>query len=287
MTNITILGTGAMGSRLAKKLLESNYAVTIFNRTKKHAMPLIDSGAKFFETAREAVIDADIIISMLTNDEASKTVWLDNDTGAINGLKKGAIAIESSTLSKTWIDELATEFNSRGIEFLDAPVVGSKPQAENAELIFLVGGSKESLDKSSPVLSKLSSSILHIGPIGSGIKMKLAVNAFFGVQVSALSELIGLMEQTGIEKEKTVDFFNRLPTTSPALQGIGKMIAANNFSPLFPINLIEKDFRYILDMASLSQSQLPVIKATHNVFTTAIEANYGEDNVAGVAKLYL
>lgn len=287
MTNITILGAGAMGSRFAKKLIETGYAVTVFNRTKKHALSVIDNGAKFTATPYDAVKEADIVISMLSNNEASRAVWLNEDSGAIYGLKKNAITIESSTLSCSWIVELSNEFKSRGIEFLDAPVLGSRPQAESGELIFLVGGNKVVLDKVNPVLSKLSSSIFHIGPNASGIKMKLAINAFFGIQVSALSEIIGMMEKSGISKEKTTELFNHLPVTSKTLQVIGKLITENNFNPLFPITLVEKDFRYVLDMASSCHSKLPITKSTHKIFIDAIENNLGKDNITGIVKLYL
>jgi 3-hydroxyisobutyrate dehydrogenase-like beta-hydroxyacid dehydrogenase len=287
MTNITILGTGAMGSRMATKLLEEKHSVTIFNRTKKPALPLIDNGANFATTPLEAVKDADIVISMLTNDEASKSVWLEENYGAIHALKKDSIAIESSTLSTTWIKQLTKEFNQHNIEFLDAPVVGSRPQAEAGGLIFLVGGNETTLNLARPVLTTMASAIHHIGPNGSGTQMKLAVNAFFGVQVSALSEIIGLMEKSGIEKDKTITLFNQLPTTSAALQGIGNLIANNNYNPLFPITLVEKDFRYLLEMARQNNALLPISNTAHMTYKSAIDDNLGEHNIAGVVQLYV
>ena len=287
MTNVTILGTGAMGSRMATKLLEANHAVTVFNRTKKHALQLIDNGATFAATPLEAVKHADVVISMLTNDEASKSVWLEKNYGAINGLKQNCITIESSTLSITWINQLSKEMDQRNIEFLDAPVIGSRPQAEAGGLIFLVGGNETTLNESKNVLTSMASSIHHIGPNGSGTQMKLAVNAFFGVQVSALSEIIGLMDKTGIDKEKTISLFNQLPTTSLALQGIGNLIASNNYNPLFPITLVEKDFRYVTEMARYSNALLTVTNAAHTTYKTAIEDNLGGHNIAGVVQLYL
>lgn len=287
MTKVTILGTGAMGSRMATRLLAENHTVTVFNRTKKQALPLIESGATFAATPYEATNNADIVISMLTNDDASKSVWLDKDSGAIHGLKKDAIAIESGTLSTGWIRQLSKAMRQRNIAFLDAPVVGSRPQAEAGGLIFLVGGTATTLNLARPILQTMASAIHHVGPNGAGAQMKLAVNAYFGVQVSALSEIVGLMEKTGIDKVKTISLFNQLPTTSPALQGIGHLISNNNLNPLFPITLVEKDFRYLTEMANHNNATLPVAQAAHASYQAAIEDKLGEHNISAVVQLYL
>jgi len=276
-----------MGSRMAGKLLNAGYSVTVFNRTHERILPLVKEGARFAATPVDAVTEADVVISMLTNDEASRRVWLDKTTGAIAGLRKDAAAIESSTLSLGCINELAREFTARDIGFLDAPVLGSRPQAESGNLIFLVGGKQAALDKVKPVFSCLSSTIHHIGANGAGAKMKLAANAFFGAQVSALSEIIGLLEKLGINKEKTVDLFNQLPTTSPALQGIGHLISSGKCAPLFPISLVEKDFAYAVDMSNACRSTMPVVNATHGVFKNAVKQGLGEDNINSVIQLYL
>lgn len=287
MTHISILGTGAMGSRMAKNLLAAGFTVTVYNRTEKHTAPLIANGATFAATPTEAVKDADVVFSMLTNDEASRSVWLDKVTGALAALKPGAIAIESSTLSVNWILTLSQECRSRNIEFLDAPVLGSRPQADEGGLIILVGGKQSTLGRIKPIVSCLSTAQFHLGDNGSGTKMKLAVNAYFAVQVSALSEIIGMLEKSTVDKSKTVELFNQLPTTSKALQGIGKLIAANNYEPLFPISLVQKDLRYLLDMTEDSDVKLPVVTATHNTYKQAISRKFSKDNIAGVVQLYL
>jgi len=287
MKNISILGTGAMGSRLANKLIEAGYSVTVFNRTKSKALVLIDSGAVFKPAPVEAVENAEIVISMLTDDDAARKVWLDEKTGAINGLKADAIAIESSTLSINCINELANALKAKGNEFLDAPVVGSRPQVEAGALVFLLGGSSAAVEFVKPVLSSVSSSFFHLGEIGSATKMKLAVNAFFGVQVSAYSEILGLMKNSGVNKTQVIELFNHLPVTSPVLQVIGKLINEDNFEPLFPIDLVEKDFRYILEMNGKGDTELPIVGAAHNAYQQAISNNLGGLNIAGVSKLYV
>jgi len=284
--NITILGIGAMGSRIAKNLLNADYNISIYNRTEKSAVELIQLGANYFDTPIQAVSDADLVISMLTDDQAAIHVWLDEEVGAISGMKAGAIAIESSTLSINCIANLSEAFDQKNISFLDAPVLGSRPQAEAAALIFLIGGDKKVLQKVKPLLEQLSSATYHLGKSGHGAAMKLAVNAYFSSQVAALSEVLALMQKLDISKAQTVELFNQLPTTSPALQGIGELIASENFQPFFPINLVEKDLGYVKNFALQKNMEIPTISATHTSFQSAIEKGFGEDNIAGLAQLW-
>jgi len=285
--NICILGTGAMGSRVATNLINKGFNISIYNRTKNNAIELIKQGAHYFSTPAQAVADADLVISMLTDDNAAKSVWLDLQNGALLAMKKNAIAIESSTLSINSISQLNSAFTKHNIAFLDAPVLGSRPQAESATLVFLVGGEKTVLSKASCVLEKLSSAIHYIGKSGSGATMKLAVNAYFGTQVTALSEVIGVLEKAGINKQQSVQLFNQLPTTSPALQGIGQLIANENFTPFFPIELVEKDFSYTLNLAEQINAKTPTIIASHLSYKLAIVNGYAKDNIAGVAQMYI
>jgi len=171
--NITVLGVGAMGCRVATRLLEAGYSVSIYNRSRNRASALINAGATYCETPIQAVARADIVISMLTDDLAARAVWLDKKTGAMQGMKPGAIAIESSTLSIECITELSVLFAQQGISFLDAPVVGSRPQAESGALIFLVGGSQATLAGVESFLSFLSSAVYYMGESGAGAIMSV------------------------------------------------------------------------------------------------------------------
>jgi len=276
-----------MGSRMTLQLLKAGHEVVIYNRTASRAKLLQNKGAIVANTPREAAEQADIVISIVTNVEASQHLWLDKNTGAINGLRGNTIAIESSTLTFDWVEQLAEEIISRGNEFLDAPVVGSRPQADAGELIYLVGGTTEALDKARDVLTILSSTIHHTGPIGTGQIMKLAINALFGIQVSALSEILGMLKKHSIPTKQAITLLNTLPTTSPALKGIGSLIASDSYAPLFPINLVEKDFSYVLSMAQSTNASIPITKAVLNIYQDAIKKGYGENNIAGVAQLYL
>ena len=140
--------------------------------------------------------------------------------------------MEFSTLSIDWCSELNQQLTHKGISFLDTPVVGSRPQAEQGQLIHLVGGNSQTLKRVKDILLVNANIIHHVGGVTNGMKMKLAVNGLFGIQVAALAEVISLLENSDIPREKIVDVLNKLPITSPALKGIGMLITAKNYKPL-------------------------------------------------------
>lgn len=276
-----------MGSRIGQNLLQANYQVVVYNRTAEKVKPLVDRGAIFASTPREAAEQADVVISMVTDNDVSRVVWLDPQTGAAAGLGKDSIAIESSTLTIDWTRELAAAIESRGSTFLEAPVVGSRPQAEAGKLIYLVGGRAEALAHIRPVLlSAGASAVHHIGSVGQGMAMKLAVNAMFGIQVVALAEMIGLLIKAGISPESAMECLSELPVISPATKGAGSLMVMNRHAPMFPIDLVEKDFRYLIHTAQNFDASTPASTAIHQVYWEAIAKGRGGENITGIAQFF-
>ena len=287
MKKIAFLGIGAMGERIAMNLIKAGYDLQVWNRTQEKCRILVEMGAKAYDSPREAVKNVDVAIAMLTDDEASQEVWLNESSGAVKGLGENAIAIEYSTLTPAWCRELAGEISKYNCKFIDAPVVGSLPQAEAGKLIHLVGGQADNLEMVKDVLGVSSSAIYHVGEVGMGMAMKLSVNGLFAIQVAALSQVLGVLQKTGLSVDSTVNLLNEMPITSPALKGIGNFIASDNYTPLFPINLVEKDLRYLEQLAISKNYQLSVVTAIKQIYQEAQKAGYGRDNIAGVAQLYL
>lgn len=242
METVAILGIGAMGSRIAHNILKAGYNLNVWNRTESKCRSLVNIGARVFSTPRDAVQGATIVISIVTDDEASKDVWCNNSTGAMLNIDADSIAIESSTISLSWCKQLAKEMGEHQIPFLDAPILGSRPQAEASQLIYLVGGEAETLDKASKLLATSASAVHHVGESGSAITMKLIVNGLLGIQVSALSEALGVLAKLGYSNQQSIELLNQLPITSQALKGIGALISLDDHKPLFPISLIKKDY---------------------------------------------
>ncbi|MBW4505247.1 MAG: NAD(P)-dependent oxidoreductase [Scytonematopsis contorta HA4267-MV1] len=288
MSRIAVLGMGAMGFRVAQNLLNASHEVIVYNRTKDKAMPLLEQGAIYAATPREAAEQAEIVISMVTDDDVSRTLWLDKENGAALGLSKNAIAIESSTLTVGWVKELAKKIESQGAVFLDAPVVGSRPQADAGKLIYLVGGNPEILSQAENILlSAGGAAIHHVGSIGQGMAMKLAVNALFGIQVAALAEIIGMLSKNGIEPAKAMECLAELPVISPAAKNAGNLMLAHNHTPMFPVNLVEKDFRYAIQTAQAVKALAPASTVVREIYQEAITKGYGDDNITGVIQLFI
>lgn len=286
MARIAFLGLGAMGARMAARLVQAGHRVTVWNRSGGRASTLIANGAATASTPREAVGDCELAIAMLRDDEASLSVWRDPDIGALRGMKPGSIAVESSTLTTGLVRELSRHAHDGGVAFLDAPVLGSRPQAEAGALIHLVGGEAESLARAEPVLKCLSAAIHHVGPSGSGAALKLASNALFGVQVAALAELIGLLGAEGVDLAHAIEILGMTPVCSLAAKGAAASMLARSFAPMFPVELVEKDLSYVQLAAKAHAADVPMADATRKVMAKAVAQGFGADNLTGILRLY-
>jgi len=166
-------------------------------------------------------------------------------------------------------------------------VVGSRPQAEAGQLVYLVGGDPDALARATPILGAMGGAIHHVGLIGQGMALKLVVNALFAIQVAALGELLGLLGKAGVNEGVAVEILGQLPVTSPALKGAAALMMTRSFAPLFPIDLVEKDLRYIVETARGMDAAVPTATAVRDVYAQAIGAGHGGDHIAGVAQLFL
>ncbi len=286
MATIAFLGLGAMGSRMALNLVKAGHAVTVWNRDDAKAEPLAAAGAAIAGTPKAAAQSASFVISMVTDDEAARVVWLDPETGALNGLGTGAVAIECSTVSPAWIRTLADHVGSKIASLLDAPVAGSRPQAEAGQLVFMVGGDSAALAKAQPVFEPLAASVIHVGAIGQGAVLKLAVNTLFAAQLQSVAELLGFLSRNGFASEQAAELLGKFPIVAPPVAGAARMMAAKNTTPLFTIDLIEKDLGYILATAEASGADLPGAQRSREVFRHAQVQGLGAANVSGLATLF-
>lgn len=286
MTKIAILGLGAMGARMATRLVGARFEVAVWNRDAGKVDALVAAGARRAASPAEAAGAADIVVSMVTDDVAAEAVWVAPGTGAVAALRPGVVAIECSTVSPNWIARLAAAVATRGAAFLDAPVAGSLPQAETGKLVFMVGGEADVLERARPVLAPLAVDVIHAGGIGQGAVLKLAVNGYFAAQLASLAELLGFLARNGFDAIEAADLLGKFPIVAPPLAGAAKMMAAGNTTPLFTIDLIEKDLGYILDTAKASGAELPGAASARGAFQRAQARGLGQSNVSGLAKVF-
>ena len=286
MARVTIMGLGAMGSRMARQLMDAGHNVTVWNRSPGPREALAAAGALSAATPAEACADAEFALAMVRDDEASRAVWTDELTGALTRLPVDAVAIECSTLSVAWVRELAEACTAQRVPLVDAPSVGSRPQAEAGQLIFLAGGAADTVEHVTPLLEAMGTAVHHAGPSGAGAAVKLLVNSLFAIQIAALAELHGLATRLGLDPGRAMEILGATPAASPAARAAAELIVAKNHAPLFPVELGEKDLGYTVSAASESGAELPVTGAVRELFERARAAGLGGDNLTGIAKLF-
>lgn len=280
---VAILGLGIMGSGMAGRLLQQGFPVTVFNRNKDRARTFADRGAVVASSAAEAARGSEAIISMVSDDTASREVWMGAD-GALQAAAPETLLIESSTLTVGWIKELAAAAAARHCEFLDAPVTGTKPHAESGELLFLAGGTNEAFEVAKPIFAVLGRDAIHLGPTGSGALLKLINNFLAAVQAVSFAEAIALIDAGGLDREKAVGILTEGVPGSPMVKRIAARAASGDYTPHFLLKLMAKDISYAIKEGKEHDVNLQTAAAALAVFKQAIAAGHGEKDFTAVAE---
>ena len=278
---IAFLGLGIMGGGMARNLLTKGFPLAVFNRNAEKSKPFAGEGARVAASPREAAADAEIIISMVADDHASRSLWL-GENGALAAAKPGTICIECSTVTVNWIRELAATAQKQKCELLDAPVTGSKMQAAGGELNFLVGGDSATLEKARPVFAAMGKSVSLLGPSGSGALVKLINNFVCGVQVASLAEAVAMIERSGLDRAKTLEVLMNGAPGSPLVKTISARMTAADFTPNFLLKLMAKDLGYAIQEGGKLSMELITAKAALAEFQRAIAAGHAEKDMSAV-----
>jgi 3-hydroxyisobutyrate dehydrogenase len=281
-SRIAFLGLGAMGQRMASRLAAAGHSVVAWNRSAPASAP---AGVTLAATAALAVADVTLALAMVTDDDASRALWL-GPSGALAALPRGATVVECSTLTPGWVTELAGHARAAGLTFVEAPVVGSRPQAEAGALSFLVGGEPAAVEQLRPVLATMGGAVHHLGATPAGSYGKLIVNTLFASQLATLAEMLGMARHAALDSATLLRALEALPVTSPAAKAAAATMVAGNFAPQFTVALVEKDLRYTAATAAALGQAAPVAGAVRDVFTTALRNGLAQDNATAVAMLY-
>ncbi|MBT9372964.1 NAD(P)-dependent oxidoreductase [Rhizobium sp. CSW-27] len=281
MPRTAVLGLGAMGSRMARRLINAGHEVVVWNRNADAAQALVDAGAQLASSPREAALNVDAVITMLRDDEASRIVWSDAETGILSGMRKGAIAIESSTLTPA--REWAADARHIGILPVEAPVSGSRPQAESGQLLYFLGGDAADVGKATSILAPLGASFHHVGPVGDAAVVKLVTNTMLALQVGAWAELLPMMEREGLDIDVALKALAMTSSWAPVAGYLTMLMRSDNHAPQFPINLIKKDLDYVGTLGG--DVLLPLSGALKSRFNAAIDAGIGGENMSALVKL--
>jgi 3-hydroxyisobutyrate dehydrogenase len=281
---VALLGAGTMGSGMARNLRRAGFPLTIYNRTREKAERLAETGAQIADTPARAVVGAAVVLSMLADDDASREAWLGRE-GALPAMQAGSVVIECGTVSPDWVKQLHQGADARGLRMMDAPVTGSRPQANAGELTFLVGADPTTLEAVRPVLESMSKSVLHLGPVGSGALLKLVNNFLCGVQVVSFAEALAWIERSPLDCARALEFL----TTGAAGSGMFKLMSERMVTRTYDVNfmltLMEKDLRYAQEAATAADVTLTTAACSRKLFEQAEAQGFGDCDLSAVVEV--
>ncbi len=280
---IALLGAGTMGRGMGTNLLKADFPLTVYNRTRGKVADLETMGAQIAGTPAIAARNADVVLAMLADDDASRAAWLGLD-GALVAMRPGSIVVESSTLSPAWIAELHGETRQRGLRMVEAPVTGSRPQAEAAQLIFLTGADEVDLAAVTPVLRAMGKEILHLGPVGSGAQLKLINNFLCAAQLTSFAEALAWIERSGLEREAALEFLKGAAPGSGIVATMADRMTRRTYEVNFLLRLLAKDVRYAREAAAREGVELSTAAPAEELLRQAMEQGFGEKDMSAVAE---
>jgi 3-hydroxyisobutyrate dehydrogenase len=285
MTHVTVLGLGIMGSGIAHNVLKAGYPLTVYNRTKEKAASLIEAGAQWSDTPAIAAQHAEVVISMVGDDVASRAMWLGPD-GAFATMQPHAVAVECSTLSLDWIRAWHAAAAAHSLKSIEAPVAGSKLAAESGTLTLLVGGEAEPLAKARPVLASFSNNIVHFGPATSGTLYKLINNLQGAIHLLALSEGLVMAERANLNMSAVLEATLSGAASSPMVKGKAARVIDRDYEDVhFTIRWMHKDLTYALRAADELGVPAPLIAAAREVYKMALQLGFGDLDIAAISEV--
>src|SRR3954451_12067644 len=259
MTKVTFIGLGRMGHGMAGRYLDAGFAVAVWNRSKAKTEDLIARGARWASSPADAAMEADAIVTMVADDEASRAVWLGKD-GVATRARPGAIAIECSTVSYNHALDLARELRRRGLIYIDCPVTGLPDAAASGKLTLLVGAEPADLELARPFLAPLSTTVRHFGAIGSGTVYKLINNLMGAIQIAGVAEGLAIAEQAGLDMKLVLEAIETGVAASPQVIRHSRRMAARDFAgATFTSALRHKDAAYAVALAEGLLSAEPIL----------------------------
>lgn len=275
-TKLAFIGLGNMGSRVAKRLLAAGYAVSVFDRDRSKSEALKQNGATPVDSVAELAKSVNVFLSCLTDDQAVRDVYY-GPAGVLANAPAGLVILEMSTVSPAASRELANKASDLGVQMLDVAISGSTPAAEAGTLLLLAGGNPDFFQAARPIFQAIASKYFHLGPSGAGTTMKLVVNAILGIGMQTIAEAAALGEKAGLSRDVLLEVLAQTAVVAPAHAGKLSRAARGDYSPQFPLPLMNKDFRLILQLAADVDAVMPATSAAFEINAEAMAAYAGQD----------
>jgi 3-hydroxyisobutyrate dehydrogenase len=281
---VAVLGTGIMGSAMARNLAQAGLRIRAWNRSRAKAEPLAAAGIEIAGSAAEAVGDADAMITMLADADAVRAVAL-GDGGALSASAADAIWLQMSTIGVAGTEELASAAAERDVTFVDAPVLGTRQPAEAGELTVLASGPNDALDRCEPVFDAVGACTFRLGEAGRGTRMKVVLNGWLLAITAGLAETIALAERLGIDPNRFLAVIKDGPIGIPYAELKGRMMIEGDFEPAFPLYLAAKDAGIVLEAGERDGARLPLARAIRERYAEAERAGHGDEDMAAVYRI--
>jgi 3-hydroxyisobutyrate dehydrogenase len=287
MATIAFLGLGRMGSGMAARLLAAGHCLRVYNRTRWRAEALKQDGASVHTTPEDACAGVDAVISMVADDAASRSLWLDADGVFAANLAADTLAIECSTLSHDWVLELANEAKGRRLRYIDAPVTGLPNMAAGGELTMLVGADAEHLQAAQPILSAFSKQTIHFGAVGAGTAYKLMINLLGAIQIASVAEGMAIAERAGLDLHTVAEAISTGQAASPQVVRNARRIVEGNHDEnvLFTPDLRLKDVGYALQLATKLGLGSPFGAVASEAYAQLCKLGFGQSNESKIIEV--
>ena len=279
---VAVLGTGIMGSAIARDLLRNGLSVTVWNRTRERAEPLAAAGARVASSPAEAAAGSDVVLTMLTDWEAVETA-MSGPKGALEAMSENAIWLQMSTIGVAATERAAGLAGAARVALVDAPVSGSREPAEQGELIVLAAGPDEAVDRCRPIFEAVGQKTVRVGSeAGRGSAFKLVLNTWLICLVESLAESVALARAMGFDPELFLETVSGGALDSPYAQAKGKEMAQGQFPASFPLRLAQKDAGLVAEEAEQRELDLPALLAALRQLARALELGLGDQDLAAV-----
>jgi len=281
---VGFIGLGIMGSRMANNLAEAGYELLLYNRTKEKANDLLKKkNVSWKESPAQLAEDADILFTMLSTPTVVEQLAI-GEEGFLKHLKSETIWVDSSTVNPSFTKKMASISEKYGIRFLDAPVAGSKDPAEEGELIFLVGGDKELVNRCAPFFETMGKKYIHVGDNSKGISLKMVFNLLLGQAMNAFSEGMALGESLGIDKDTLFNTLLGSPVVAPFITTKREKMDKENYEPEFPLKWLQKDLQLASETAYEQGIALPAVNVIKEIYAQANNSGYADEDFSSIYK---
>src|SRR6202163_4680404 len=273
-SKLGFVGVGYMGRPIARRLLEAGFKLTAYDRNRTKAEELIRYGGTVAESVAKLSSSCDVVLSCLASDEAVLQVYEGAD-GVFANARRGALVIDLSTVNPKTSQELSRLGSERGVHVLDVTISGSTPAAEQGALTLFGGGDQGCFAAAESIFRVIARKYFYLGPSGSGATMKLVVNSLLGIGMQAIAEAVALGEKAGLDRNRLLDVLAEPAVVAPAHVGKLERAMKNDYSPQFPLRLMNKDFSLILNLAAAVGAQMPATRAAFEV--NAMQSEQGKE----------